>query len=90
MGAYATPALVGGSRVRVAVTEIATQVTTVFNWPLAAALSIVLLFASLVLGPHGAAGLAQRHPDVNLGKLAGLMQVLFPPMRADMQTWVVP
>ena len=49
MGAYATPALVGGSRVRVAVTEIATQVTTVFNWPLAAALSIVLLFASLIL-----------------------------------------
>lgn len=47
MGAYATPALVGGSRVRVAVMEIATQVTTVFNWPLAAALSLALLFVSL-------------------------------------------
>jgi putative spermidine/putrescine transport system permease protein len=49
MGAYATPALIGGSRVRVTVTEIATQVTTVFNWPLAAALSIVLLLVSLII-----------------------------------------
>jgi len=48
LGSYATPALVGGSRIRVVVTEIYTQVTTVFNWPLAAALSLALLAFALV------------------------------------------
>lgn len=47
MGSYATPALLGGSRVRVMVTEIYSQVTATFNWPLAAALSIALLSVSL-------------------------------------------
>jgi ABC-type spermidine/putrescine transport system permease subunit I len=47
MGSYATPALVGGSRIRLMVTEIYTQVTSVFNWPLAAALSVALLLVSL-------------------------------------------
>jgi putative spermidine/putrescine transport system permease protein len=47
MGSYATPALVGGSRVRVVVTEIYTQATAVFDWPEAAALSMALLVLSL-------------------------------------------
>ena len=47
MGSYATPALVGGSRVRVVVTEIYAQATAVFDWPTAAALSLVLLLVSL-------------------------------------------
>lgn len=62
LSSYATPALIGGSRFRVAVTEIVTQVTAVFNWPLAAALSITLLsiavIGSLLLG-----GLRSRHQD---------------------------
>jgi putative spermidine/putrescine transport system permease protein len=61
MGAYATPALVGGSRMRVMVTEIYTQVTTVFNWPLAAALSLLLLAVSLLFA-SGAYRLAGRTP----------------------------
>jgi len=55
MGSYVTPALLGGSDVRVMVTEIYTQVTTVFNWPLAAVLSLTLLGVSLTV-----AGLASR------------------------------
>lgn len=49
LGSYATPALLGGSRVRVMVTEIYTQTTTVFDWPLAAAMSLTLLALALVL-----------------------------------------
>jgi len=49
MGSYATPALVGGSRQRLMVTEIYTQTMTVFDWPLAAALSMLLLAAALVV-----------------------------------------
>lgn len=49
MGAYATPALLGGSQVRLMVTEIYTQVNSVFNWPLGAALSVVLLVVSLAI-----------------------------------------
>jgi len=49
LGSYATPALVGGARIRVMVTEIYTQATTVFNWPLAASLSLTLLAIALVL-----------------------------------------
>lgn len=48
------------------------------------------LIVSLMLGPLGAAGLAERHPDVNLGEQAELMQVLFPPQTCDVHTWVVP
>ncbi len=49
LGSYATPALIGGARIRVMVTEIYTQATTVFNWPLAASLSLSLLALALVL-----------------------------------------
>jgi ABC-type spermidine/putrescine transport system permease subunit I len=49
MGSYATPALLGGSQVRLMVTEIYSQVTSVFNWPFGAALSIVLLLVSLAI-----------------------------------------
>lgn len=49
LGSYATPALVGGARIRVMVAEIYTQATTVFNWPLAASLSLSLLAIALVL-----------------------------------------
>ena len=49
LGSYATPALVGGARIRVMVTEIYTQATTIFNWPLAASLSLSLLALALVL-----------------------------------------
>lgn len=49
LGSYATPALVGGARIRVMVTEIYTQATTVFNWPLAASLSLSLLAIALGL-----------------------------------------
>jgi ABC-type spermidine/putrescine transport system permease subunit I len=49
MGSYATPALLGGSQIRLMVTEIYTQVTSVYNWPLGAALSVVLLGVSLAI-----------------------------------------
>lgn len=49
MGSFATPALLGGSQVRLMVTEIYTQMTAVFNWPLGAALSVVLLTAALAV-----------------------------------------
>ena len=49
MGSYATPALLGGSQVRLMVTEIYTQVTSVFNWPFGAALAMALLIISLAI-----------------------------------------
>ena len=48
MGSYATPALLGGSQVRLVVTEIYAQMTAVFDWPQGAALSIALLLLSLI------------------------------------------
>ena len=48
------------------------------------------LITSLLVGPLGFAGLAERHPDVNAGKQAELMNVLFPPLTTDVQSWVVP
>ena len=48
------------------------------------------LFASLVLGPLGFEGLADRHPDVMGGKQTELMHALFPPIQADFQSWVLP
>ncbi len=47
MGSYATPALLGGSQVRMMVIEIYTQITAVFNWPLGAVLALGLLAVSL-------------------------------------------
>jgi len=48
------------------------------------------LVTSLLVGPLGFAGLAERHPDVNAGSQQELMDVLFPPLTLDVQTWVVP
>jgi predicted N-acetyltransferase YhbS len=48
------------------------------------------LIVSLILGPLGAARLAELHPDVNLGEQEDLMQILFPPQTADVHSWVVP
>lgn len=45
---------------------------------------------SLILGPLGAAGLAARHADVNLGEQSELMQIMFPPQICDVHSWVVP
>jgi hypothetical protein len=48
------------------------------------------VFASLLFGPFGAAGLEERHPDVILGSQRELMEVLFPPVRADLLTFYLP
>ena len=48
-GSYATPALIGGARIRLVVTEIYTQATAVFNWPLAASLYLTLLALALAV-----------------------------------------
>jgi len=48
------------------------------------------LIASLLLGPQGAARLAEVHPDVNLGDQAELMEALFPPQTCDVHSWVIP
>ncbi|MET0460068.1 MAG: GNAT family N-acetyltransferase [Ilumatobacteraceae bacterium] len=44
------------------------------------------LFAELVFGPHGAAGL-EEHADVDYGPHRRLMHVLFPPLTTDVQLW---
>ncbi len=44
----------------------------------------------LLLGPHGAASLETLHGDVLLGDQRELMEVLFPPIVPDIQTWVIP
>jgi predicted N-acetyltransferase YhbS len=48
------------------------------------------LAGSLLFGPDGIAGLAQRHPDVYCGPNESLMQILFPPIRADLLTFYLP
>lgn len=48
------------------------------------------LVPDLVLGPHGASELELLHGDVLLGEQRALMDVLFPPATADIQTWVFP
>jgi predicted N-acetyltransferase YhbS len=45
--------------------------------------------APLLLGPHGALGLEARLPDAWLGRQRDLMDVLFPPQRADLLTYYV-
>ena len=40
-------------------------------------------FGALVFGRWGAVGLEQRADDVTLGRRRGLMEVLFPPLEAD-------
>jgi hypothetical protein len=47
-------------------------------------------FVNLVVGPHGFAGLADMHPEINGGKQQALMETLFPPLVSDVQSWVVP
>ncbi len=44
----------------------------------------------LLLGPHGATGLAERLPDCYLGAQADLMAALFPPVNADLLTFYLP
>ncbi|HEU4841058.1 MAG TPA: GNAT family N-acetyltransferase [Ilumatobacteraceae bacterium] len=44
------------------------------------------LFAELVFGPRGAAGL-EGHPDVDYGPHRDLMHVLFPPLTSDVLVW---
>ncbi len=46
-------------------------------------------FPDLVLGPHGAAELERLHGDVLLGEQRELMEALFPPLSADVQSWVL-
>ena len=43
------------------------------------------LVATLLLGRYGAAGLAERHDDVRLGRRAALMEVLFPDLSVDLR-----
>jgi len=44
----------------------------------------------LVLGPHGATGLAEQLPDCYLGGQGELMAALFPPQTADLLTFYLP
>jgi predicted N-acetyltransferase YhbS len=48
------------------------------------------LIAPLLFGPHGIAGLAERHPDVYPGQNEALMRALFPPVSADLLTLYLP
>ncbi len=41
------------------------------------------LIATLIYGRYGALGLAERHDDVRLGRVADLMETLFPRLDAD-------
>jgi mannopine transport system permease protein len=49
LGFYITPALVGGPQTLMMATLIGQQTTELLNWPFAAALSGVLLAATLLL-----------------------------------------
>jgi predicted N-acetyltransferase YhbS len=48
------------------------------------------LAGTLLFGPDGIAGLAERHSDVYSGPNEALMRVLFPPVRADLLTFYLP
>ncbi len=47
-GSYATPALIGGRRVKMLVTEVYQQMTAIYNWPFGAAVSFILLLLTLL------------------------------------------
>lgn len=47
-------------------------------------------FVSLLVGPDGFSGLAERNPDVYSGDQRGLMEALFPPQVSDVQSWTIP
>ncbi|MBI1775844.1 MAG: ABC transporter permease [Proteobacteria bacterium] len=47
-GSYATPALIGGRRVKMLVTEVYQQMTAIYNWPFGAAVSFILLILTLL------------------------------------------
>lgn len=49
IGAYATPVLIGGTKVRMMVIEIYEQFSSVGNWPFGAAVSFILLGTALAL-----------------------------------------
>ena len=49
LGFYVTPAIVGGPSTLMISTLIGQQMTILLNWPLAGALSCVLLIATLAL-----------------------------------------
>jgi predicted N-acetyltransferase YhbS len=46
--------------------------------------------ATLLFGPHGAFRLEREYADVLLGRQRELMGILFPPVTADVLTWVKP
>jgi hypothetical protein len=48
------------------------------------------LIGPLLIGPHGIAGLAERHPDIYPGPRADLMRRSFPPLSADLLTSYLP
>lgn len=48
------------------------------------------LLAPLLFGPHGMAGLRQRHSDCYPGPHAELMEALFPPVTSDLLLWYLP
>jgi len=52
--AFATPAIIGGRRVKVVTTAIYDEFLTSLNWPLGAAIAIMLLIAivAVVLGSN--------------------------------------
>jgi len=48
------------------------------------------VITALLIGPDGFSGPAQRYPDVMGGKQEELMNILFPPLSIDVQSWVIP
>jgi len=49
ISAFATPSLIGGAKVLVMSTTVATQAMTVLNWPFASAISVLLMLVVLAL-----------------------------------------
>lgn len=47
-------------------------------------------WAPMLFGPTGACGLERVVPDVRLGRIRDVMEVLFPPVTADVSTFYVP